>query len=66
MKQMLFGQTFALKVCIEECCSSIRCKNTIYPVAEHFTESGRAISTLQYMALEMWLFPEEGGDFTGM
>ena len=58
--------TRALKVCIAEHRSSIRCKNTTYPVAAHFVEANHTVSSLRYIGIEQVSKPRRGGDFDSL
>ena len=54
--------TRALKTRIAEHRSSIRCKNLLYPVAEHFLEADHPVSALRYIGIEKVPVPRRGGD----
>ena len=51
-----------LKVRISEHRSTIRCKNSTYPVADHFLEANHLISSLRYIGIEHITLPRRGGD----
>lgn len=56
----------ALKTCIAQPKSTIRCKNINYTVAAHFVEFNHPISSLRYIGTEKvsfgWMFYFPGGN----
>ncbi|CAB1351387.1 unnamed protein product, partial [Coregonus sp. 'balchen'] len=60
-RKAYIGQTKRqLKQPIAEHHSSIRCKNTDYPVAAHFVEANHPISSLKYIGIEHVTIPKRG------